>query len=398
MVRSARKWFKVRMRRVAPIVFVAALWGAAPSEASAETPSPRPAAIERDLEIARPGAAPQRLGLAAALRTLPVPTVGIALIDKSRLAWARSYGAGVSVTTQYQAASLSKLVTAVAALRLVEQGKLALDRNVNDDLRGWRVPDSELTREHPVTLRGLLSMTAGIGVPGYLGYTPGAPLPSLTDILDGKPPANSPPVRVVAVPGSAYAYSGGGYEIVQALIEAKTGKPFAAAMQDLLLKPAGMKNSSFTQPPSKSLARRAATGHDDDGRELPGGWRIIPELAAGGLWSTPADLARFLVALARANGGKRNPLLRQAMAREMMTRQNNGPYGLGGAVAGSGQSLVLMKRGQNVGYQAYMLIFPESGQGIVVMTRSDNGTTLATALIRRAAAVYRWPPLGELAD
>jgi CubicO group peptidase (beta-lactamase class C family) len=146
------------------------------------------------------------------------------------------------------------------------------------------------------------------------------------------------------------------------------------------------------------LARRAATGHDDDGRELPGGWRIIPELAAGGLWSTPADLARFLVALARANGGKRNPLLRQAMAREMMTRQNNGPYGLGGAVAGSGQSLVLMKRGQNVGYQAYMLIFPESGQGIVVMTRSDNGTTLATALIRRAAAVYRWPPLGELAD
>jgi CubicO group peptidase (beta-lactamase class C family) len=381
------------------LLIAAALCAAMPPIACADTRSrPAPAAIERDLDIVRPGAAPQRLDLAAALRTLPVPSVSIALIDKGRLAWTHRYGTGASVRTPYQAASLSKLVTAVAALRLVEQGLLDLDRNVNDDLGAWRIPDSELTREHPVTLRGLLSMTGGIGVPGYLGYAPGAPLPTLIQILDGKPPANSPPVRVVSVPGSAYAYSGGGYEIVQALIEAKTGKPFAVAMQDLVLRPAGMKRSAFAQPPPKALARHVATGHGGDGRELPGGWRVIPELAAGGLWSTPTDLARLLIALAHAYRGERNPLLRQTLAREMMTRQNNGPYGLGGAVAGSGRSLVLMKRGQNIGYQAYMLIFPETGQGIVVMTGSDNGTTLATALIRRVAAVYRWPPLGALAD
>jgi CubicO group peptidase (beta-lactamase class C family) len=138
-----------------------------------------------------------------------------------------------------------------------------------------------------------------------------------------------------------------------------------------------------------------ATGHDASGAELPGGWRVLPELAAAGLWSTPTDLARLLVQIARAYRGA-GGLLEAWLARAMLTRQNGGPYGLGAAVAGSGRNLVLMKSGQNVGYQGYMLVFPEAGQGMVVMTGSDNGNMLSTALIRRAATIYHWPQLGPL--
>lgn len=358
-----------------------------------------PSAIEHDLEIHQPGAtAARRLDLASALKALNVPSVSIALIDHGGLAWARAYGNDTSTRTLYQAASLSKLVTAVAALRLVQQGKLDLDRSVDTELTSWHIPASDLTRDHPVTLRGLLSMTGGIGVPGYIGYAPGRPLPSLKQILVGGPPANSSSVRVDYVPGSRYAYSGGGYEIVQAILEDTTHQSFAQALQDLVLQPAGMMDSLFEQPLPKKLAVRAAAGHYADGTELPGRWRVVPELAAGGLWSTPTDLAKLLVAISRAYRGDDTSLLTQRSAQIMLTRQNHSPYGLGGAVTGSGPSLALMKRGQNIGYQCYMLIFPETGQGMVVMTNSDNGTVLVNALIHRAAEAYGWPPIDDLPD
>jgi CubicO group peptidase (beta-lactamase class C family) len=384
-----------RRMRFLPLVLIVPLALCGPT---ARAQSPRPVNIDvvtRDLVLeppATPKSAP--LTLDAAMRALNIPSVSIDLVEGGHVEHRLSRSPG----NLYQAASLSKLVTAVAALRLVEQGRLDLDRDVNDDLTQWRVPASDLTRERKVTLRGLLSMTAGIGVPGYSGYAPGEALPSLVQILDGTPPANSPPVRVGEVPGTRFAYSGGGYEIVQALIEAKTGKPFAAAMDELVFRPAGMSNSTFAQPLPDTLAKRAQRGHRADGSELPGGWRVMPELAAGGLWSTTTELSRLLRELAKAWRGEPSKLLRQDTVRLMLTPQNDGPYGLGGAVAGSGDGLVLMKRGQNVGYQAYMLVFPARGQGIVVMTGSDNGSTLATALIRRAVVAYGWPQLGELKD
>jgi CubicO group peptidase (beta-lactamase class C family) len=239
-----------------------------------------PSEILRGLEIVRPGAdtgIPLRdVSLGEALRALNTPSVGIALIDGGELlAWeARSHGDGAaaSARTLYQAASLSKLVTAVAALRLVRQGRLDLERDVNADLISWRVPESGLTAGHPVTLRGLLSMTGGIGVPGYLGYEPGSSLPNLLQILDGVPPANSPPVRVEYVAGSRYAYSGGGYQIVQALIQDATGRPFADALQELVLRPVGMTDSLFAQSLPRPLAARAASGHEPP----------VPSCRAGG--------------------------------------------------------------------------------------------------------------------
>jgi CubicO group peptidase (beta-lactamase class C family) len=140
------------------------------------------------------------------------------------------------------------------------------------------------------------------------------------------------------------------------------------------------------------------SGHFQDGRELQGGWRMVPELAAGGLWSTPDDLAKLLISVAQAVKGERTPLLSPDTVRTMLVRQPPGPYGLGAAVSGEGEALVLMKRGQNIGYQAFLILFPFRGQGMVVMTNSDNGTTLANALVRRVGQIYHWPATGELMD
>jgi CubicO group peptidase (beta-lactamase class C family) len=349
-------------------------------------------AIERDLAVTVDGKE-ERLDLDAAMRRLNIPSVSLAVIEEGRIAFAKAYGDNATPETLYQAASLSKFVAAIGAMRLVEQGKLELDRDVNEALTSWRVPANEFDAEHKVTLRGLLSMTGGIGVPGFVGYEPGAPLPSLTQILDGAPPATSPPVTVVAVPGSAFRYSGGGYEIVEALMQDIAAKPFPALMRELVLEPAGMTRSTFAQPLPADLQADAASGHYGDGRELPGRWRISPEHAAAGLWSTPTDIAKLLLRLAETWHGFSSVILRRETLQAVLTRQNGGPYGLGAAIAGDGASLALMKRGQNVGYQGYLILYPATGQGMVVMTGSDNGSTLAASLIARAAKAYGWPDL-----
>lgn len=361
----------------------------------AQKPAPDPSALEHDLTLPIAGGA-KTLMLEEAMAQLPVPAVSLALIENGRIAFTRAYG-GATPETLFQAASLSKFVAAVGAMRLMERGTLSLDGDVNRTLTSWHVPANAFDRDHAVTLRGLLSMTGGIGVPGFLGYEAGAPLPTLTQILDGTPPANSPPVTVVAVPGSAYHYSGGGYEIAEALMQDVTHRPFPDLMRETVLKPLGMSHSSFVQPLPEPHEARAVAGYFADGRELPGRWHNFPELAAAGLWATPSDLAALLVEIGRAAKGNSHFLTRRTV-KEMLTRQDGGPYGLGATVAGQGRSRVLMKQGQNVGYQAYLLLFPATGQGIVVMTNSDNGSTLAEALIRRAARVYGWPPLGPLGD
>jgi CubicO group peptidase (beta-lactamase class C family) len=338
------------------------------------------------------------LTLSEAMDALNIRSASVALVDGDQIVFAQAYGVGVTPETLYQAASLSKLVAGIGVLRLVDQGQLDLDEDVNAKLTSWKVPTNGLDHDDPVTLRGLLSMTAGVGVPGFEGYEPGTALPNLTQILYGVPPANSPPVTVIAKPGSAYLYSGGGYEIAEAVMADTMQAPFPALMEALVLRPAGMEHSIFAQPLPAKLIAEAASGHYGDGKPLPGGYRVFPEHAAAGLWSTPKDLAQLLIVLGRAWRGESSLFLKPETAREMLTRQNGGPYGLGAAIGEAEGGLVVMKRGQNIGYQAYLILLPAEGKGMVVMTNSDNGSILAEALIRRAAALYGWPQLGALAD
>ena len=344
------------------------------------------------------GGIERTLSLEEAKAALNIPSVSLALIDRDSIAFARAYGENATPNTLYQAASLSKFVAAVGAMRLVAQKKLTLDDDVNAKLTSWKVPTNGFDKTHPVTLRGLLSMTAGIGVPGFLGYAVDAPLPNLTQILYGVPPANSPPITVITEPGSKYAYSGGSYEIAEALMIDIAQAPFPDLMDRLVLKPAGMSNSTFAQPLPHERETQAVMGHFADGKEVLGGWHVFPEHAAAGLWSTPTDLANLLLAISRSWRGASSLFLLPETVREMLTPQNNGPYGLGAAIATFNGSLILMKRGQNIGYQAYLILLPGDGQGMVVMTNSDNGSILAEALIRRAAELYGWPKLGRLED
>jgi CubicO group peptidase (beta-lactamase class C family) len=354
-------------------------------------------ALESGIPLSPPeGGPPQYLYLQQAMELLRVPAVSVALIDGARIDWVRAWGAATP-RTLFQAASMSKLVTAVVALVLVEQGRLGLDADINTELTSWKLPKSKLAEGRPVTLRSLLAMRGGIGVPGFQGYVVGAKLPNLRQILDGRKPANSPPVTIIAPPGSDYIYSGGGYEIVEALIQDAARQPFAQAAAQLVLRPAGMMDSHFAQPLPAALAAQATRGFDRQGREVPGGWRVMPELAAAGLWTTPTDLAQLLVNLTHCY--QRLPgLLDPGLAQVMMSPVDGGPYGLGGQVFGMGMSLSLAKRGQNVGFQGYLLLYPAAGRGIVVMTNGDNGSALAQGLIQRAANAYRWPQLPPFGD
>jgi len=178
------------------------------------------------------------MSLADQMSRLHVPGVSIAVIHDKRIDWSKGYGVArlggppVSAsTTLFSAASMSKPVTAMAVLRLVQEGKIDLDVDVNTYLKSWKIPANEYTKNHPVTVRELLSHTSGIGTHGGMIYDPDKGVPSMLEILDGKPPATTPPVRVESEPGQKYAYANGGYMILELLITELTGKPFAEAMR-----------------------------------------------------------------------------------------------------------------------------------------------------------------------
>ncbi|MGC1301114.1 MAG: serine hydrolase domain-containing protein [Caulobacteraceae bacterium] len=337
-----------------------------------------------------PGHAPD-LTLSGEMARLHVPAVSIAVVRDGKILWARGYGRTrlqgppTSTDTRFQGASLSKTITAVAVLRLVEQGKLDLDEDVNVYLKQWKLPEGP--GQH-VTLRQLLSHTAGLNVGGFTGYRVGDPFPTTVQVLDGAPPAVNPPVRIVTPPGSAWSYSGGGYTIVQQLLVDVTGEPFAQLMQELVLEPVGMTHSDFTQPLPPERWSSIALGYKADGAPLDGGPRTYPELAAAGVWTTPSDLALFLMELQRSAAG-RGKLLTQATTRMMFT-PGLGHWGLGFEVEGEGASRRFDHVGSNEGYKTIFVGYLSQSDGAVVMADSDNADGLREEVLRTIAAHYGW--------
>jgi CubicO group peptidase (beta-lactamase class C family) len=325
-----------------------------------------------------------------------VPGLGIALVNNFQVEWARGYGilrAGgsepVTPETIFPAASLSKPVTALAALCLVQQRKLMLDQPLNEKLTSWKVADNEFTRRNKPTLREVLSHSAGFPAHAFAGYPAGSRLPTLIEILDGKRPANSPSVRVQFVPGSKFQYSGGGYLVLQQIIVDVTRKPFSDALRALVFAPLEMRHSGFQQPPPSEFEAQAATGHER-GTALPGKWRIHPELAAAGLWTTPTDLARFVIAIQRAKRGDSGAILEPNMAAEMLRKQS-GEFGLGVVVSGSGSSAYFEHDGAFAGFRCRVIGFVETGQGAVFLTNGDRGLALINELVESLRADYGWP-------
>ncbi|MDQ3606311.1 MAG: beta-lactamase family protein [Gemmatimonadota bacterium] len=334
--------------------------------------------------------------LAERMRFYDTPGVSIAVINDGRIEWARGYGVAeaggaqpVDTATLFQAASISKPVAAMAALRLVEQGRLSLDEDVNGRLVSWKVPENGHTREQKVTLRRLLSHSAGLTVHGFRGYAAGEPVPTLLQLLDGASPANSAAVRADVVPGSLWRYSGGGTSVAQQLMTEVTGSPFPELMRELVLGPVGMVHSTYEQPLPVARAAKAATGHRGDGMPVAGKWHTYPEMAAAGLWTTPSDLARLALEVQRPLRGENGGVLSPRMTREMLTLQS-GEYGLGFGLAGEGRAARFSHGGANEGFRAHFVAFRETGQGAVVMTNSDNGAALASEILRAVAREYGW--------
>jgi len=336
-----------------------------------------------------------RWSLVERMRRYRVPGVGIAVIDHGVIVWRGAYGlrngsSKVTPHTVFQAASISKPLAATVALLLVQDHRLDLDAGVNAQLHAWQLPSSGGFTPDGVTLRRLLSHNAGIGVHGFPGYAAGTALPDERQILDGLPPANSPPIRLVQAPGSGYRYSGGGYQIAQRLMENVTGRPFADLAEHVLLGPLHLRRTAYAANLPPQFAADVATGHDYDGHPVPGGWHRYPELAAAALWSTPDDLARYLAALMHAWQGHADGPLTPALAHQMLTPAIEG-MGLGLGVHGEGAARLVDQAGSTVGYRTYLIGFPARGQGAVIMTNGDGGGDLIRELCRSLARVYHWP-------
>jgi CubicO group peptidase (beta-lactamase class C family) len=330
------------------------------------------------------------------MKALNVPGVSVAVIRNYEIEWAKGYGFAdvttkrpVTTETLFLAGSISKPVAAAGALSLVEQGKLKLDDDVNRYLKSWKVPENEFTKEQKVTLRRLLSHTAGLTVHGFPGYSVASSAPTIPQILDGVKPANTPAVRVDLVPGSTFRYSGGGYTVAQLIMTDVTGLPFPDFMQRAVLGKVGMGQSTYANPLPQRLAAVAASGYTGNGDALPGRYHTYPEMAAAGLWTTASDLARFVIEIQKAREGRSNQILRQTTIEEML-RPEKENYGLGFSVNERNGLKRFGHDGADAGFQA-LLSATLDGRGVVVMTNSENGQRLASEIELAVAAAYGWP-------
>ena len=338
------------------------------------------------------------------MREHRIPALSIAVFDNYELQWAKAYGmadgeAGSRATdkTLFLAGSISKSVNALGVMLAAADGELALDQPVNELLQSWKLPENELTRATPVTLRKLLSHTAGTTVHGFPGYAEGAALPTVQQILDGEPPANTAAVRVDLAPGTRFRYSGGGTTITQLALTDSTGQAYPDVLAKLVLEPLGMRHSSFEQTLTPERLSVAAVGYGSDGTAITGKRHRYPEMAAAGLWTTPSDLARFFIELARARAGQSSPAM-QEIAIQMTTpviSTNEADDG-----AGIGLGVFLFKRhgaeffghaGSDAGFQANAVVSMDGGRGIVVMANSDNGFRIFSEIERAVFAEYAWP-------
>ena len=337
-------------------------------------------------------------GLREEMKAMHVKGVSIAVIDHGRIAWSKGYGvtqqggAPVNSETLFQAGSISKSLTAVAAMQLVQDGKIKLDANVNDQLTTWHFPSNAFTQSHFVTLRELLSHTGGVNVHGFEGYAAGTAEPTLLQVLNGSPPANSSSIQVVAVPGTAWSYSGGGYSVVQQLIIDITHTPFEKWLQQQIFIPANMQRSTFAQTLPLELANNVAMPYKENGEPVTGGPHRYPEMAAAGLWTTPTDLAKFLINIQTAWNGGDGALLQPSAAREMLKLVKSGSS-MGFDVGGSGDDRYFAKGGDTAGFAGQMVAFDSRGEGVVILTNGSDGNALADELVRSVAAAYHWPAL-----
>ena len=326
------------------------------------------------------------------------PALSVAVIRAGALDWSAAWGvleqggAVAACDSLFQAGSLAKPATVLAALRMEQAGAVDLDADIDTYLGGWTLPTGKQSAAHPVTLRNLFTHTAGITPGGYDGYARDAALPTDLQTVQGVPPSNARKVEVLAVPGEALRYSGGGYTVAEIALQEHTKQSFDALMRTWLIAPVGMRQADFTQPVPVANEAHTALGHLDDGAPVPGGWRLHPEQAAAGLWATPSDLAALLIELRKGWAGT-STLFTQASVRELLASPFDG-HAYGFRLIGDGAQVFLTHYGGTVGYRAGMTLNLDTGNGAVFMTNADGGMDLGMEFLAAVSDTYGWPRFG----
>ncbi|MFN6263587.1 MAG: serine hydrolase domain-containing protein [Chromatiaceae bacterium] len=367
------------------------------SAAPATLPQSDAAPLITRIEAAQTGGKGEfdKLTLPALMQQLHVPGLSIAVVKDFKIHWAKAYGVAdaktgrlVDSNTRFQAASISKPVTAMAAMRMVEAGQLDLDKDINRFLTSWQVPVSKLTRQQPVTARSLFSHTSGADDGfGFPGYAPQEALPTVVQILNGQAPSNVGKVLFARAPYTEYKYSGGGTMIMQQAMMDLCRCAFDKLMQTTVLTPLQMSNSAFEYMPA---AQSAALAHDEHGNGMQAPWHVYPEQAAAALWTTPTDLAKFIVEIQTALHAEKGQLLSRQAATDMTTPVRVGQFAVGLKVEQRGAEQYFSHSGANWGYRAWMTGHISKGYGMIIMTNSDNGMVLMNQVADRITKAYGW--------
>lgn len=322
-----------------------------------------------------------------------VPGVSVTVIKDFKIDWTKSYGVkdftgnkAVDENTIFQAASISKAITSLVAMKLIEEGLLDLDNDINTYLKDWKIPENQFTKDKIITLRQLLSHTSGILPVGFNGYRITNKIPDLLKILTGEKPSNSRALSVVSDPGSKYQYSGYGYLVIQKAMMDVMNSGFEELMYNKLFHLLGLRNSTFEQNIPQQLKQNLAKASLVNGASIPGGYHIYPELSAAGLWSTSSDLAQMMIALLDSYRGENDNFLSQKTIKDMVSGSNP----LGFNVTKKGTNIYIGHSGSNNGYRCNMICNLEKGYGAVVLTNSEMGYQLYNEIIRSIAKTYNW--------
>lgn len=328
-----------------------------------------------------------------------VPGVSIAVAIDGELIWAKGYGVQkkgeltpVNTETLFQAASLSKPVASLVALKLVEKDQVSLDQPVNQYLTRWKIPQNDLTKKSAVTLRHLLSHRGGTTIHGFKGYKANEEIPSLVNILNGEAPANTDPVVVNQLPGDSYRYSGGGFTIVQLLIEDVTGQAYKEVLSTEIFQPLGLNLSNFNYPQPESNAAVGHTGNASQPILAPG--FNYPELAAAGLWTTPTELVMLGSRVAKARNSN-DDFLSHDLANQLVPESAE-EHGLGFGLNDSGDGLAFVHNGHNPGYSARWINYADGRASVAILTNSDTGGDLIREIYSAIGYVYGWKQDGYI--
>ncbi len=329
-----------------------------------------------------------------------VPGLSIAVVSDGRIEAACGFGLKedgrpepVTTETLFEAASITKTIFTVAVMGLVREKVLDLDEDVNVYLRSWKVP-SNGDWQPVITLRQILSHTAGLNIHGLVGYGRDGKIPTPLQVLNGKPPSIQPPVTVDGIPGLQNRYSTGGYVVAEQVVADVTGRPVSELVHDLVIEPLSMDRSSVVEPLPPHLDKLMATGHTWSRQTVKGRTQVHAS-AVSRLRTTPSDLARLGIEIQRAIKGKPTKVLSKASAMQMLTPPIGNEWGLGLRVSGEDENSRFWMTGSSFGFVAKWVFYRDLGMGAVVMNNFDWGDLFLYEVTRSIAEGYQWPDYSD---